>query len=157
MNIYITDNTITIDLVNIDSKSELLDEIASALDIDVDDLDLSTVDFDLDDEEIDQRFIGEDKLPNDEFFEFKEAVNNSRLDESVFLAGLAVGIGLDDIEESYRGAYPDDKKFAQDFAERNDLINKDSAWPYTCIDWEFAAKELMYDYVESNGYYFSNV
>ena len=27
----------------------------------------------------------------------------------------------------------------------------------TCIDWEFASRELMYDYFEVDGYYFRNL
>jgi antirestriction protein len=61
------------------------------------------------------------------------------------------------VEESYSGEYPSDTAFAQDMAEQWGLINKDLAWPYTCIDWDQASNELMYDYFESNGYYFRNL
>lgn len=36
-------------------------------------------------------------------------------------------------------------------------INKNASWPNTCIDWEQAARELMCDYSESNGYYFRSL
>lgn len=26
------------------------------------------------------------------------------------------------------------------------MLDKGDRWPYTCIDWEHAAKELRYDY-----------
>lgn len=38
------------------------------------------------------------------------------------------------------------KEYAQEIAEDCDMINSSLAWPYTCIDWEQAAKELQGDY-----------
>jgi hypothetical protein len=29
-------------------------------------------------------------------------------------------------------------------------------WPFCHVDWQVAAKTLMFDYVESKGHYFSN-
>lgn len=45
------------------------------------------------------------------------------------------------------------EEFAQEEAESLDLIKSDSRWPYTCIDWKQAAKELQQDYssVEYDG------
>lgn len=63
----------------------------------------------------------------------------------------------DDVAEAYQGHYGSDEDFAQDLAEELGLIKKDVVWPYTCIDWEHAAKELMYDYFESDGHYFRNL
>ena len=63
----------------------------------------------------------------------------------------------EDVEEAYSGEFANDKEFAQDMAKQMGSINKDVVWPYTCIDWEYAAKELMYDYTEENGYYFRNI
>jgi hypothetical protein len=42
-------------------------------------------------------------------------------------------------------------------AEQLGSIQKDIAWPYTCIDWEKAGQELMYDYFEVDGHYFRNL
>jgi hypothetical protein len=39
-------------------------------------------------------------------------------------------------------------------AEQCGMIEKNISWPYTCIDWEFAARELMYDYISEDGHYF---
>lgn len=36
--------------------------------------------------------------------------------------------------------------YAQELAEDCGMINKDAAWPNTCIDWEQAATELQQDY-----------
>lgn len=63
----------------------------------------------------------------------------------------------DDASEAYQGEYSNDQDFAQSMAEELGLIKENVGWPYTCIDWEFAAKELMYDYSEENGFYFRNL
>lgn len=72
---------------------------------------------------------------------------------------------LTDLAEQAEG-YADDWKYgatlirdsyfetyAQELAEELDLIKRDAAWPYTCIDWERAARELQMDYtsVEFDG------
>lgn len=63
----------------------------------------------------------------------------------------------DDAAEAYAGQYDSDEDFAQDMAEQLGSIDRDAQWPYTCIDWEHAARELMYDYSEVDGYYFRNL
>lgn len=63
----------------------------------------------------------------------------------------------DDVEEAYQGEYSSDIDFAQDMADQLGSLKRDEQWPYTCIDWEYAAKELMYDYFEVDGYYFRNM
>lgn len=40
----------------------------------------------------------------------------------------------------------DFKEYAQELAEDIGAINEVDNWPYTCIDWEHAARELSYDY-----------
>ena len=62
----------------------------------------------------------------------------------------------DSFEDSYQGEYSSDEDFAQEMAESMGFkASRD--WPASCIDWEFAAKELMYDYFEENGYYFRSL
>ena len=34
---------------------------------------------------------------------------------------------------------------------------KNQPWPQYCIDWEYAARDLMMDYSEQDGYYFRNL
>jgi antirestriction protein len=63
----------------------------------------------------------------------------------------------EDAEEAYQGEYNSDEDFAQEMAEQLGEIDKDAKWPHSCIDWEFAAKELMYDYMTDNNYYFRNL
>jgi antirestriction protein len=57
-------------------------------------------------------------------------------------------------EEAYSGSFDSDEAFAEDMAEQTGALRGDNVWPYTCIDWEQAARELMYDYTEIDGYYF---
>lgn len=77
-----------------------------------------------------------------------------RMDEDGVKAGLELGISPDNLEEAYQGKFSSDREFAQDMADQLGSINVDAVWPYTCIDWDYAAKELMYDYYEQDGYYF---
>jgi hypothetical protein len=37
--------------------------------------------------------------------------------------------------------------YAQELADDCGMLDKDNRWPYTCIDWDHAAKELQYDYI----------
>jgi hypothetical protein len=38
--------------------------------------------------------------------------------------------------------------YARELAEDCGLLDADTKWPIYCIDWEFAARELRYDYAE---------
>ena len=64
---------------------------------------------------------------------------------------------VEDVEEAYSGQFESDEEFAQDMAEQIGAIDTDAKWPNSCIDWEYAARELMYDYFEIDGYYFRNL
>jgi antirestriction protein len=63
----------------------------------------------------------------------------------------------EDVQEAYCGQFDSNEDFAQDLAEQIGSIKSEVSWPYTCIDWEYAAREIMYDYFEVNGYYFRNL
>lgn len=71
--------------------------------------------------------------------------------------GIESDKGLEDFEEAYSGEFDSDEDFARDMAEQTDAIKEDMAWPYSCIDWEHASRELMYDYSEQDGHYFRNI
>ena len=91
-----------------------------------------------------------------DLFEYLEFCENSHLDQDVIEAAVYCGIDLDNIEEAYSGSFDSDEDFARETAEQLGYINDKVSWPYTFIDWEQAAKELMYDYSEHNGHYFRN-
>lgn len=69
----------------------------------------------------------------------------------VLAAWLANGNALDDstaeaLSESYSGTWDSEKEFAQDLAEDIGAIDENAQWPYSCIDWDHATRELMMDY-----------
>ena len=61
---------------------------------------------------------------------------------------------FDALEESYSGEFSNDEDFAYDMAEQCGDLQDKTSWPYTCIDWKQAARELMFDYYEQDGHYF---
>ena len=106
-------------------------------------------------EDIPKQFVGEYDIDSD-FWEYLDIVEGSSLDAGVFEAGLDCGIELENIEEAYSGHFDSDEDMAQELAESIGE-HAPTNWPYTCIDWEQAARELMYDYNESNGHYFRTI
>lgn len=63
---------------------------------------------------------------------------------------------LSSFEEAFEGKFYSDEEFAQEM-HANVNGTKTGDWPFNCIDWELAARELMYDYTEQDGFYFRNV
>ncbi len=65
----------------------------------------------------------------------------------------------EDAEEAYSGDFDSDEAFAENMAEECGDVPQagSSQWPLYCIDWEYAARELMYDYFEVDGHYFRNL
>lgn len=65
---------------------------------------------------------------------------------------------LGDLDDMYVGYWYSQEDFAQEQAE--ELVfgrGESQGWPYYCIDWEWAARELMHDYSEDGGHYFRYV
>lgn len=54
----------------------------------------------------------------------------------------------DDFREVFAGEANGTEDFAQNLADECGLIDEHASWPMSFIDWERAARELMYDYVE---------
>lgn len=75
-------------------------------------------------------------------------------EEDALIAGLECDIPPADFEEAYSGEFKDDEEFAYETADSLGELNNNSHWPHSCIDWRQAARELMMDYCEDNGYYF---
>lgn len=63
----------------------------------------------------------------------------------------------DAAHEAYEGEFDSDEDFAQELAEAIEGIPLDTTWPLHCIDWEQAARELMFDYFEGDNYYFRSM
>lgn len=76
--------------------------------------------------------------------------------KDVIDAGLDCEIPLDSILDAYQGEYDSDIDFAQQRAEECGAITYSEKWPLNCIDWEGAAYDLMFNFDQSNGHYFSN-
>jgi antirestriction protein len=96
-------------------------------------------------------------ITSNEFWEFLEACYNTSYDAEVVEAGLYCGVNASDIDEAYSGTYSSNEDFAREIADEIGAIDKDAKWPMNCIDWEQAARELMYDYSEHNTHYFRNL
>lgn len=99
-----------------------------------------------------------DKWANEkDVWDFAQAFAECNQDIEVVEAALECDVNPSDIDEAYQGQYKDDEDFAYEMAEQLGAIDKKAVWPMNCIDWEYAAKELMYDYSEHNGYYFRSL
>lgn len=87
-------------------------------------------------------------------YEYVNACNGD--DKDIIDAGLDCEIPLDSIMDAYIGSYDSDVDFAYDTAEQCGYLTLETnSWPYNCIDWQKAARELMFDNVESKGHYFN--
>lgn len=61
------------------------------------------------------------------------------------------------IEDKFVGEFGSNADFAEHLANEMGLYHwRDAEWPLTCIDWESAAVDIMYDYDEFDGHYFRN-
>lgn len=80
-------------------------------------------------------------------------------EEDAFVAWLKLegrdvrSINVDEFRGAYAGEHDSDEAFAQDMADEF-VESETRGWPFNCIDWERAARELMMDYSESDGHYF---
>jgi antirestriction protein len=94
----------------------------------------------------------------DSIEKFANIYYNSSWSLDVFDSANDCGIDFDEIDDRYRGKYDDDEDFTMNLLDEMgdlpDLLNKAS---YIHIDWERTAREIMYDYVESNGHYFLGI
>ena len=76
--------------------------------------------------------------------------------EQIFNAGIACGIGIDQIEDSYKGQFRNDLEFGQyDFDELYLHEIPDHLVWY--IDYEHYAREVMFDHSSESGHYFRNL
>lgn len=67
-------------------------------------------------------------------------------------------VELSDFQEAYSGTFNSDQDFAKDMAEQTGAVDfKNQSWPAYCIDWDYAARELMMDYTKIDGCYFRNI
>jgi len=132
---------------------EWAEEHATPINIAEGDIEVEITDFD----EVPDSYHGTKDDEYSDLFTFLEAVQECDQDAEVIEAALYLGISPRDIDEAYQGEYRSDEAFAQEIAEQLGAIDQKAQWPQTCIDWEYAARELMYDYCEHEGHYFRNL
>jgi hypothetical protein len=95
---------------------------------------------------------------NFDLYTYAEYYCNSNDHEiEVLKAAYNCGISATDVDEAYSGEYSDEAAFAEDMADQLGLTDNNQSWPLNCIDWDQAAKELMYDYCADSGHYFRNL
>lgn len=130
-------------------------EAAKELHEDEEDPEFMFQDFD----EVPARFKDESMSESElqELYDFIEMVEDSGHDMEVFEAAEACGIDPSDVDEAYQGKYDSDEDFAEEMAEQLGYMDEKKGWPFNCIDWEYAARELMYDYCSDKGHYFRNL
>ena len=119
------------------------------------------MDFTVNDDNVKIKITDYDEVPSSyanekDVWEFAEAFAECEQKIEVVEAALYCGVSADDIDEAYQGEYKDDQEFAMETADSMGAVDKNANWPMNCIDWEYAAKELMYDYSDHNGHYFRN-
>jgi len=136
---------------------EWTEEHATPIDIDADSIDMEVTDWDTTPDAYANLFASETDYNIFAWAQHVEDAGSYGDNPDVILAAFECGINADDIEEAYQGSYKDDEDFAQEMADQLGAIDKNAQWPMTCIDWERAARELMYDYSEHNGHYFRNI
>ena len=106
--------------------------------------------------------IGESYISS-EIYEVLEAIENSYYSEEVIEAYVDCYGTENDIyslikgaEETYNGKFNSDEDFTQYLLEETGDIPQNIP-SYIHIDWESTAKNIMYDYSNSNNHYFKDM
>lgn len=81
---------------------------------------------------------------------------DSSYDLEIYEAAKDCDIQFSDVNEAYSGEFDSNEDFAENMANELGYMNDAKGWPFNCIAWEQAARDLMQDYSESNGHYFRN-
>jgi len=91
----------------------------------------------------------------DAIYDYIDACDEGR-NQDVIDAGLDCGIPLDKIEDAFYGQFNSDQELAHDWIDGTGMLADvpDSIARY--FDYESFTRDLMYDFSESNGYYFTN-
>jgi len=111
---------------------------------------------------IKQKLVSECHLSAD-IYEIAERIDNSDFDFEVVEAYADcmsyyhkdIEQLLESFSDCYFGEFDSDEDFAQTTLEQDGSIPENLP-SYIYIDWETTARNLMYDYMSSNGYYFRN-
>ncbi len=94
-----------------------------------------------------REWYSESSAPPDELWAW---IDLSDDDKTMLAAWIELGAcsdpDIDNAREAFYGAYDSEKDFAQTYAEDIGAINANVSWPYSCIDWDQATRELMMDF-----------
>ena len=90
---------------------------------------------------------------------FSEELAHTHLEREVIMAYFenCGQTDLDTIEEAYAGEHNSDLDFAQQLGDDIGLLSGMDESLQCYFDWESWARDLMFDYFESNGHYFRNL
>lgn len=149
---------------------DIKEQIRETIDEDSkDEADLEDIEVSFDDFDLPSLFKSFDITPDnlEDIVEAVESLQKADYEMEVYEAYAdnngypSTASDMDDLisnaDEAYQGEYSSDEAFARTMADDIGAVDKNASWPMNCIDWEQAASELMYDYFESNGYYFRNI
>lgn len=90
---------------------------------------------------------------DEDLFEYVNAIDGTSYDKDVVDAAVDCEVNLDDIDECYAGSFKSDEDFTENLCDDIGAVPKDfPSW--IAIDWEETARNVMQDYVESDGHYF---
>lgn len=103
-----------------------------------------------------KNMYSESGMDFEEIYEYFETLEGASNPEAM-AAYIAEGYNASDFDEAFQGEYDNDEDFAREFADQIGAVNENATWPNNCIDWEYAAKELMYDYFSIDNYYFRSL
>ena len=91
----------------------------------------------------------------DDIFEYAQTYCECEQEAEIVNAAIDCDIQGSDIDEAYNGEFDDDADFVENLlTDCGDLPKLPN---YIYIDWDKTARDVMYDYCESNGHYFRNL
>jgi antirestriction protein len=102
------------------------------------------------------RFYSESGI-SDDLFEFLALDDDDRKMLAAYIDGSGdESATIEDAQEAFAGEFHNDEDFAYQLAEDVGDIPQDIP-SYIVIDWEATARNIMFDYFESDGFYFRNL
>lgn len=93
----------------------------------------------------------------DELFEFLKLTDCERLLLEAYIDATGnTEADLSDAEDAYSGNFSSDLDFAYEYIDSTGMLANVPESIQRYFDYESFARDLMFDYVESDGFYFSN-
>jgi antirestriction protein len=104
-------------------------------------------------EGVPQRYVGDWAISR-EFFDYKEALSSSNLEEDAFNAGVCLDIPLDEIDEKHVGWFRDDSEIGEYFLENLEDLSSIPPNLIAYIDTEKYGRDISMDLSSHNKHYF---